>query len=101
MRIKAGDSVPVTLDLNADLTGASSVLCKVMRAVTGVFAFSIAATVTDADDGLISFTPTALQTAVPGAYFVETKVTFAGGAIQTFPGSSYNEIVIDAAAPAV
>jgi len=100
LRIKAGDSVPMTLDLNADISGASAVLCKVMRAVTGVFAFSTSATVVDAPSGLISLTPTAGQTAVPGALFVETKVTFASGAIQTFPGSSYNEIVIDPAVPA-
>jgi hypothetical protein len=90
----------MTLDLNADITGASAVLCKVMHSPTGVFAFSSAATIVDAGQGQISFTPTALQTAAPGAYFVETKVTFSGGAIQTFPGSSYNEIVIDAAVPA-
>jgi hypothetical protein len=90
----------MTLDLNADITGASAVLCKVMKAPTGVFAFSSSATVTDAANGLITFTPTAGQTANAGAYFVETKVTFGGGAIQTFPGSSYNEIVIDPAVPA-
>lgn len=100
MRIKAGDSVPMTLDLNANLSAVSSVTCKVMHAPSGRFAFSAAGTVTDAANGLVSFTPTAGQTAVPGAYFVETKVVFASGAIQTFPGSSYNEIVIDEAAPA-
>jgi len=90
----------MTLDLNADITGASAVLCKAMRSVTGVFAFSTAGTVVDAPNGLISLTPSAAQTATPGTLFVETKVTFAGGAIQTFPGSSYNEIVIDPAVPA-
>jgi hypothetical protein len=90
----------VVLDLNADITGASAITCKVMHSVTGVFAFSTSATVVDAPTGIITFTPTAGQTAVAGGYFVETKVTFGGGAIQTFPGSSYNEIVIDPAVPA-
>jgi hypothetical protein len=90
----------MTLDLNADITGATAVLCKVMRSVTGVFAFSTAGTVLDAPNGLISITPSAAQTANHGAFVVETKVTFASGAIQTFPGSSYNEIVIDPAVPA-
>jgi hypothetical protein len=100
VRCKAGDSFPMTLDLNADITGATAVLVKAMRSVTGVFAFSTAATIIDATNGLISITPTAGQTATPGALVLETKVTFAGGAIQTFPGSSHNEIVIDPAVPA-
>ena len=101
MRIKAGDTIPITADLNADLTGATGVICRVMHAPTGVFLLSGAATVTDAATGLVSFDFTAVQTATPGAYFVEWVVTFAGGDVQRFPGSSYQEIVIDEAVPAV
>jgi hypothetical protein len=99
MRIKAGDTIPITADLNADLSGAT-VICRIMHAPTGVFLLSGAATPTDAPNGLVSFDLTALQTAAPGAYFVEWVVTFGGGDVQRFPGSSYNEIVIDEAVPA-
>jgi len=71
-----------------------------MHAPTGVFLLSGAATVTDATNGLVSFDLTAGNTATPGAYFVEWVVTFGGGDVQRFPGSSYNEIVIDPAVPA-
>ena len=71
-----------------------------MHSPTGVFAFTAIGSPVDAPNGIITFTPSAAQTAVPGAYVYETKVTFGGGAIQTFPGSSYNEIVIDPAVPA-
>jgi hypothetical protein len=100
MRIKAGDTVPITADLNADLSGAT-VVGYVYHAVTGVFLMSGTATVINPTQGLVSLPLSAVQTATPGAYFVEWKVTFGGGAIQRFPGSSYNEIVIDSAAPVV
>ncbi len=99
MRIKAGDTIPITADLNADLSGAT-VICRIMHAPTGVFLLSGSATVTDAVSGLVSFDLTAGQTAVPGAYFVEWVVSFGGGDVQRFPGSSYQELVIDPAVPA-
>jgi hypothetical protein len=99
MRIKQGDTIPITADLNANLSGAT-VLCRIMHAPTGVFLLSGAATVTDASTGLVSFDLSAGQTAAAGAYFVEWVVTFGGGDVQRFPGSSYQEMVIDEAAPA-
>jgi hypothetical protein len=99
LRIKQGDTIPITADLNADLSGAS-VVCRIMHAPTGVFLLSGAATVTDAATGLVSFDLSAGQTAAAGSYFVEWVVTFGGGDVQRFPGSSYNEIVIDPAVPA-
>jgi hypothetical protein len=99
MRIKAGDTVPFTADLNADLTGAT-VVGRVMHAPTGVFLISTSATVIDAPNGLVSLPLSAGQTATPGAYFVEWFVIFGGGTLQRFPGSSYNELVIDPAVPA-
>ena len=99
MRIKQGDTIPITADLNADLTGAT-VVCRIMHAPTGVFLLSGSATVTDATNGLVSFDLTAGNTATAGAYFVEWQVTFGGGDVQRFPGSSYQEIVIDEAVPA-
>jgi hypothetical protein len=100
LRIKAGDTIPITADLNADLSGAT-VVCRIMHAPTGVFLLSGSALVVgDPTLGNVSFDLTAGQTAAPGAYFVEWVVTFAGGDVQRFPGSSYNEIVIDQAVPA-
>jgi len=99
LRIKQGDTIPITADLNADLTGAT-VICRIMHAPTGVFLLSGSATVTDATNGLVSFDLTAGNTATAGAYFVEWQVTFGGGDVQRFPGSSYQEIVIDEAVPA-
>lgn len=99
MRIKQGDTIPITADLNANLTGAS-VICRIMHAPTGVFLLSGAATITDPSNGLVSFDLSAGQTATVGAYFVEWVVTFSGGDVQRFPGSSYNEIIIDPAVPA-
>jgi hypothetical protein len=99
LRIKQGDTVPITADLNTGLAGAS-VLCRIMHAPTGVFLLSGSATITDATEGLVSFDLTAGQTAAAGAYFVEWIVTFGGGDVQRFPGSSYQEMVIDPAVPA-
>jgi hypothetical protein len=106
MRIKAGDTIPMTASLKdgtgtaVNLTGAT-VVGYIYHSPTGVFLSSGTATVVgDATLGNVSLALSAGQTAAPGGYFVEWKVTFAGGAIQRFPGSSYNEIVIDPAAPA-
>jgi hypothetical protein len=72
-----------------------------MHAPTGVFLLSGAATVVgSATLGNVSFDLSALQTATPGSYFVEWVVTFGGGDVQRFPGSSYQEMVIDPAVPA-
>jgi hypothetical protein len=76
------------------------VVFRMMNAATGKFVLSGAATVTDATQGLVSFDFTAVQTATPGAYLGEWVVTFGGDDVQRFPGSSYNEIVIDPAVPA-
>jgi hypothetical protein len=105
MRIKQGDTIPMTAQLRdtngpVNLTGAT-VVGYIYHSPTGVFLSSGTATVVgDATQGNVSLPLSAGQTAVAGAYFVEWKVTFGGGAIQRFPGSSYNEIVIDPAAPA-
>lgn len=106
MRVKAGDTVPITAALKdgtgaaVNLTGAT-VVCRIMHAPTGTFLFSGAATVVgDPTLGQVSRALSASETGTPGAYFVDWVVTFGGGTIQRFPGSSYNEIVIDPAVPA-
>ena len=105
MRIKAGDTIPMTATLSSptgpvNLTGAT-VSGRVMKAPSGVFHMVGAATVVgDPLLGQVSLPLSAAQTGTPGAYFVEWFVTFGGGTLQRFPGSSYNEIVIDPAVPA-
>jgi len=105
MRIKAGDTIPMTATLSgptgpANLTGAT-VSGRVMKAPSGVFHMvGSASIVGDPTLGQVSLPLTAGQTGTPGAYFVEWFVTFGGGTLQRFPGSSYNEIVIDPAVPA-
>ena len=86
MRIKAGDTIPIPADLNADLSGAS-VVFRMMK-LNGTFHLSGAATVTNASQGLVSFDFTAGQIATPGAYRCEWVVTFGGGDGPRFPGSS-------------
>jgi hypothetical protein len=105
LRIKAGDTIPMTATLTSstgpvNLTGAT-VSGRVMKAPTGIFHMvGVATVVGDPTLGQVSLPLSAAQTANAGAYFVEWFVTFGGGTLQRFPGSSYNEIVIDPAVPA-
>ena len=105
MRIKAGDTIPITASLKdgtgaaVNLTGAT-VSGRVMKAPSGTFHMvGSASIVGDPLLGQVSLPLSGAQTANAGAYFVEWFVTFAGGTLQRFPGSSYNEIVIDPAVP--
>lgn len=106
MRIKAGDTIPMTASLKdgtgaaVNLTGAT-ISGRVMKAPSGVFHMvGSASIVGDPTLGQVSLPLSAAQTGTAGAYFVEWFVTFSGGTLQRFPGSSYNEIVIDPAVPA-
>jgi hypothetical protein len=69
------------------LAGAT-VLIKA-KDMAGNILFSSTATVTDATNSLISYTFTAPQTAVAVEGLLEFQVTFAGGAIQTFPNDGF------------
>src|SRR5262245_28367438 len=104
MRVKQGDTVPITGALKSgnnpvNLTGAT-VVCRIQNATTGKFLFSGSATVTDATNGLVSRALSATETANVGGFYVDWVVTFGGGTIQRFPGSSYQELVVDPAVPA-
>ena len=57
--------------------------------------FNSAATVVSAPAGTVSYTPTAVNTALPGNYVGSWIVTFGGGIVQTFPTVGYLEIVVE------
>lgn len=67
-----------------DLSGAS---VKYMLWIPGAAAATInaAATIVTAATGIVSFTPSAGQSAVVADYLEEWQVTFSGGLIQTYP----------------
>jgi hypothetical protein len=52
------------------------------------------ATITDAALGKVSYTPVAADTDTIGAYQVTWKVTFSGGAIEKFPNSTPQRLII-------
>ena len=54
------------------------------------------ATITDAATGKVSYTPIAADTNTVGDMLVEWQVTFAGGAIETFPNAGHQKVrVVD------
>jgi hypothetical protein len=53
-----------------------------------------AATITDAATGKVSYTPVAADTDTIGAYQVTWKVTFSGGAIEKFPNSTPQRLIV-------
>lgn len=84
MPVKQGDTHPITLTVNADLTGCTvRVLCRRRGADAPVV---LSATVTNAVNGTIQHTLTG--TLPPGPYDLEVEVT-RGTEIATFPSSGY------------
>ena len=101
--LKQGDTAPKgQFDLNADITGATSVLMKVARNVTGVFVMSRTLAVVDAATGLCEYQPVSgdLTLLTPGAYRVDVVVVFADARIQRFSGRWFNELIVKEAVPA-
>lgn len=76
-----------------DLTGATVSLA--IRALTAANATVNPATVSDALSGLVSYTFTTTDTAVPGIYTAEFIVTLSGGAVYTWPNDGYLEISVE------
>jgi hypothetical protein len=96
--VKANDTSPAIAYQLKDGTGAVVVLTgasvKFMMYAPGGAAAKVnaAATIIDALLGKVSYTPTASNTDTPGDYLGEWQVTFAGGAIETFPNSDHLKI---------
>lgn len=76
-----------------NLTGAS---VKFMAWFPGDATVKInqSATITDAATGKVSYTPSSTDTNTIGALMVEWQVTFSGGAVETFPNSGWQKIVV-------
>lgn len=97
---KQGDTSPAVIEQLFDGLGAPVVLTgasvRFHAALPGTATPKIdaAATVTDAALGKVSYTPVAADTDTIGVLMVEWKVTFAGGAIERFPNSDHQKILI-------
>lgn len=92
--LRKGDLFPpLVIDTNADVTGATAVakLRRKHQSTVMTKTLSLSATPTD---GILTYDWVAGDTDVPGTYLVQAVVTFAGGAIQTFPQRSHLELII-------
>ena len=102
MEIKRNDHKRVLYDTLSvgddavDLTGAT--VQFLLKTVPGTnsrnVSHAIAATLVDADAGEVSVELLATHTEVAGKYYFEWEVTFASGAVTTFPSSSYGKLTI-------
>jgi hypothetical protein len=98
MILKLGDTAPaLVIDTNANLTGITANSIRFYK-LDGTLIFSRSGTVTDALTGVVQY-----QWVVPGdnsvigtlgAYRIDVKVTFSGGAIETFPQPSMLELLV-------
>lgn len=77
-----------------DLTGAT--IKFLMRPINGTTPKinAAATTVGSATLGNVSYTPTGTDTNTAGLYIAEWQVTYAGGAVQSFPNGGYDLILI-------
>jgi len=103
MYLKTGDTAPAfTADLNADITGAT-VSIRFSK-LNGTFVMVRTGTITDAANGIVTYQWVAANDGAlinnPGAYRADVMVTFAGGAIETFPQRSYLEVIVKQDVPA-
>ena len=93
--MKAGDTAPkLTIDTNADVTGATSKVAKMRRRHTTTIITKTLTTVGDPTLGVLEYQWVAPDTDVAGDYLVEAVVTFASGVIQRFPGKGPLEFTI-------
>lgn len=95
---KQGDTAPALAEQLFDGTGAAVNLAgasvKFMAWFPGDAAVKInaAATITDAANGKVSYTPSSTDTNTVGDLMVEWQVTFSGGAIETFPNAGWQKV---------
>jgi len=99
---KQGDTAPAIAEQFFDGTGTAVNLTgatvKFMMWGQGDTAVKVnaTATITDATLGKVSYTPNSTDTNTKGIYLVEWQVTFGGGAIETFPNSDWQKVLIKA-----
>ena len=101
--IKQNDTRPAIAanltDANAaavNLTGATVKFSMRVEPAGTVKVSAAAATIDDAEAGQVSYNWTASDTNTADDYEAEFQVTFAGGAVQTFPGRNWIAVhVID------
>jgi hypothetical protein len=94
MFLKQGDlAPPLRIDTNADVTGATSKLAFLRRVHQNTI-MQKTLTAVDEPNGILEYQWVAGDTDVPGTYEVEAVVTFAGGAVQTFPQRNHLEVII-------
>lgn len=76
-----------------NLTGATvKFLLRPINATTNKI--NAAATIVVAATGDVSYTPTGTDTNTAGLFIGEWQVTYAGGAVQTFPNGAYDLVLI-------
>ena len=94
MFMKAGDLNPaISIDTNANLTGATSLTMKMRRFHTTT---TVSKTMTVSGDptlGVLTYQWVGTDTQTPGTYQIKAQATFAGN-VETFPQRSYLELVI-------
>lgn len=103
MWLKQGDTAPAfTADLNANISGATASVR--FSKLNGTFVMVRSGTITDAANGIVQYQWVLANDGAlinnPGAYRADVMVTFAGGAIETFPQRSYLEVIVRQDVPA-
>lgn len=100
--VKAGDTAPRPRTQLLDgannpvpITGAA-VRFKARRGPDVAPVIDAVATIVDAPTGIVEYALQAADTVAPADLQAEWQVTFAGGAIQTFPGEGYDRLLITA-----
>lgn len=94
LELKQGDLAPkLSLDLNADLNGVSSVVAKIRR-VHQSTVLTKTLTVTNAAQGLCEYQWVSPDTDTAGTYLIEVLVTFSGAIPERFPQRFNREMLI-------
>lgn len=97
--IKRGDTSPAlvyALSPSVNLAAATVVFNMTGRTGAAPIARAPAAVVGDPADGVVSYSWQADDTAQTGRYRGEFEVTYADGAIETFPNTGFIDILVHA-----
>jgi len=96
MRLVEGDTFPEpTYDLNADVTGATSIKFRLMN-LQDIGVIDDDAVAVDEDEGIVKY-PDSMAALPAGAYRGAFVVTFAGGDVQHFPQAGHIEVLVEQA----